>query len=88
MNYPERSKAIEILCEAEKLNPGPWVEHSKKVAHCAEAIASECAGMEAIHSLSGIRIWNFLSTLQRRLTGIYMKYVGAKNSIQIIAVIN
>ena len=41
MNYPPRSKALEILLEAEKLNPGPWTMHSKVVAHCAEAIANE-----------------------------------------------
>jgi putative nucleotidyltransferase with HDIG domain len=46
MNFPQRRKALEILSEAEKLNPGPWVEHSKNVALCAEAIANECEGLD------------------------------------------
>ena len=46
MDYPKRGEALEILCEAEKLNPGPWIEHSKVVAHCAEAIAQKCDGMD------------------------------------------
>ena len=45
--YPKRSEALEILCEAEKLNPGPWVEHSKNVAHCAEAIAKKCENLNS-----------------------------------------
>ena len=46
MDYPQRSEALEILSEAEKLNPGPWVEHSKNVARCAEAIANECEDLD------------------------------------------
>ncbi len=38
MDYPDRIKAEELLAEAGTLNPGPWVSHSKCVAHCAEAI--------------------------------------------------
>ncbi len=36
---PSRTKAIEILLEAEKLNPGPWVKHSFNTAKAAEGIA-------------------------------------------------
>ena len=46
MDYPQRSEALEILSEAEKLNPGPWVEHSKNVARCAETIANECEDLD------------------------------------------
>lgn len=38
--YPDRKKALQLLKEAEKLNPGPWINHSRTVAHCAEKIAS------------------------------------------------
>ena len=46
IGYPERNEAIIILSEAERLNPGPWVEHSKNVAHCAQAIANACEGLD------------------------------------------
>jgi len=36
---PTREKAEELLIEAEKCNPGPWGNHSRTAAHCAEKIA-------------------------------------------------
>lgn len=45
MSYPDRQKAEEILREAESCNPGPWGNHSRIAAHCAEKIA-ECSGMD------------------------------------------
>lgn len=38
--YPDRKKALELLKEAENINPGPWVNHSRTTARCAEKIAS------------------------------------------------
>ena len=43
--YPDRITAEKILVEAEKCNPGPWGNHSRTAAHCAEKIA-EYAGMD------------------------------------------
>lgn len=43
---PTRKKAEEILKEAEKCNPGPWGNHSRIAAHCAEKIAQECADLD------------------------------------------
>lgn len=43
--YPDRAVAEEILREAEPRNPGPWGNHSRTVAHCAEKIA-EYSGMD------------------------------------------
>ena len=43
--YPDRDKAEEILREAEGCNPGPWGNHSRTAAHCAEKIA-EYSGMD------------------------------------------
>ena len=43
--YPNRKIAEEILKEAEKCNPGPWGDHSRTIAHCAEKIAMY-AGMD------------------------------------------
>ena len=40
--YPDRLEAERLLKEAEKCNPGPWGNHSRTVAHCAERIASCC----------------------------------------------
>jgi putative nucleotidyltransferase with HDIG domain len=37
--YPTRDDAEKLLKEAEERNPGPWGNHSRTVAHCAEAIA-------------------------------------------------
>lgn len=37
--YPGRDKAEELLKEAESCNPGPWGNHSRTAAHCAEKIA-------------------------------------------------
>ena len=44
--YPDRDKAEELLKEAEGCNPGPWGNHSRTAAHCAEKIA-EYAGMDS-----------------------------------------
>lgn len=40
--FPSREEADLILSEAESLNPGLWVAHSRNVARCAEMIASHC----------------------------------------------
>lgn len=39
---PKREEAEELLREAESCNPGPWGNHSRVAAHCAEKIAREC----------------------------------------------
>ena len=43
--YPDRITAEKLLAEAEKCNPGPWGNHSRTAAHCAEKIA-ELAGLD------------------------------------------
>ena len=43
--YPERETAEALLREAESCNPGPWGNHSRIAARCAERIAAS-AGME------------------------------------------
>ncbi len=43
--YPDKEEATRILKEAEGMNPGPWVNHSRTAAHCAECIAARC-GMD------------------------------------------
>lgn len=44
--YPTREEAERLLREAEKRNPGPWGDHSRTAAHCAECIAAR-SGMNA-----------------------------------------
>ena len=42
---PTREEALKLLAEAEQCNPGPWGNHSRVAAHCAEKIAQECDGL-------------------------------------------
>lgn len=44
--YPNREEAEKLLREAEERNPGPWGDHSRTAAHCAECIAAR-SGMNA-----------------------------------------
>ncbi len=43
---PTRQEAERLLREAEKCNPGPWGNHSRVAARCAEKIAEACDGMD------------------------------------------
>ena len=45
MNYPTREEAHRLLADAESCNPGPWGDHSRIAALCAERIA-RAAGMD------------------------------------------
>ncbi len=40
MKIPTLQEAEELLLEAQQLNPGPWVAHSRYVAQAAQAIAA------------------------------------------------
>lgn len=44
---PTRKKAEELLRDAEMCNPGPWANHSRVAAHCAEKIALECDDLDS-----------------------------------------
>lgn len=43
---PTRERAEELLSEAEQCNPGPWGDHSRTAAHCAERIAQACGDLD------------------------------------------
>lgn len=43
---PTKEEAERILVEAEGCNPGPWGDHSRTAAYCAEKIASHCEDMD------------------------------------------
>lgn len=47
MNIPTRIEAEHLISEAQLLNPGPWVNHSRYVAECAQKIARECKGLDS-----------------------------------------
>lgn len=44
---PSREKAEELLREAEQCNPGPWGNHSRVAARCAERIAGACPDLDS-----------------------------------------
>lgn len=44
--YPDRETALMLLEESERLNPGPWKEHSLVAARCGEKIALLCGDMD------------------------------------------
>lgn len=44
---PTREEAERLLKEAEVCNPGPWGNHCRVTAHCAEKIAAACGDMDA-----------------------------------------
>ena len=44
---PTREFAEKLLKDAEASNPGPWGNHSRVAAHCAEKIALACGGLDA-----------------------------------------
>lgn len=43
---PTRKQAEDLLKEAEQCNPGPWGNHSRVAAHCAEKIALSCGNLD------------------------------------------
>ena len=44
---PTRAEAEKILEEAEQCNLGPWVNHSRITAKCAEKIAELCENLDS-----------------------------------------
>lgn len=44
--YPTKEEAQRLLKEALSCNPGPWGNHSRVAAACAEKIAAACPGMD------------------------------------------
>lgn len=44
--YPTRQQAEALLRESEPLNPGPWGNHSRTAAHCAQRIAAACGDLD------------------------------------------
>lgn len=69
---PTRKEAEEILIEAESCNPGPWGDHSRVAAHCAEAIARACGDMDVDKAY----ILGLLHDIGRKFGGRHMGHVS------------
>lgn len=69
---PTREAAEELLREAEKCNPGPWGNHSRVAAHCAEKIAQECDDLDADKAY----ILGLLHDIGRKFGGRHMGHVS------------
>ena len=69
---PTRAEAEEILREAEKCNPGPWGNHSRVAAHCAEKIARACGDMDADKAY----VLGLLHDIGRKFGGRHMGHVS------------
>lgn len=69
---PTLFQAEQLLSEAERLNPGPWGNHSRVAAHCARAIASHCPGMDADKAY----VLGLLHDIGRRFGVSHLKHVS------------
>lgn len=69
---PTREEAEEILREAENCNPGPWGNHSRVAAHCAEEIARACGDMDADKAY----VLGLLHDIGRKFGGRHMGHVS------------
>ena len=69
---PTRAEAEELLAEAEGQNPGPWGNHSRVVAHCAESIARACEGLDPDKAY----VLGLLHDIGRRFGGRHLGHVS------------
>lgn len=70
--FPNKEKAEEILREAEGCNPGPWGNHSRVAAHCAECIASYCDDMDSDKAY----VLGLLHDIGRKFGGRHLGHVS------------
>lgn len=45
MKVPSVAQAEKLLSEADKLNPGLWIEHNRTAGFCARSIAEKCENL-------------------------------------------
>ena len=69
---PTRAEAERLLSEAESCNPGPWGNHSRIAAHCAEKIAEACDGMDSEKAY----IFGLLHDIGRKFGVSHLKHVS------------
>lgn len=71
MNVPTVTNAEKLLCEAEKLNPGLWVEHNRTAGNCARAIAEQCENLNPGYAY----VFGLLHDIGRREGVTDMKHI-------------
>ena len=69
---PSREEAERIVREAEAINPGPWGDHCRVAAHCAERIAARCEGMNPDKAY----VVGLLHDIGRRFGGRHLGHVA------------
>ena len=69
---PSREEAERIIREAEAINPGPWGDHCRVAAHCAECIAARCEGMNPDKAY----VVGLLHDIGRRFGGRHLGHVA------------
>lgn len=69
--YPTREEAEKILIEAFEINPGPWKNHCRSAAHCAQKIATACGDMNPDKAY----VLGLLHDIGRRFGGRHMGHV-------------
>lgn len=69
---PTRAEAERILKEAEQCNPGPWGNHSRVAAHCAEKIAEGCGDLDAEKAY----VLGLLHDIGRKFGGRHLGHVS------------
>lgn len=69
---PSREEAEKILQECELINPGPWGNHCRVAAHCAEKIAKACGDIDSDKAY----IVCLLHDIGRRFGGRHLGHVS------------
>ena len=69
---PSREEAERLVREAEAINPGPWGDHCRVAAHCAECIAAKCEGMDSDKAY----VVGLLHDIGRRFGGRHLGHVA------------
>ena len=70
--FPDRKTALQELAKAEELNPGPWGQHSRNVAHAAELIAGRCDKMDSDKAF----VCGLLHDIGRKFGVSHMRHVS------------
>lgn len=69
---PDRSEAERFLKESEEIHPGPWADHCRTAAVCAEKIAQNCEGLDPQKAY----ILGLFHDIGRRIeTGTHFKHI-------------
>ncbi|MBW9159024.1 HD domain-containing protein [Clostridium sp. FP2] len=68
---PTLEEAKLLLLEGQKLNPGPWIEHSMNAGRAAELIAKNCKGLNPDVAL----VLGMLHDIGVRFGVSYMKHI-------------